>query len=213
MAQAEKSAEPHHDHDHSATSHRRFDDVERWVEVFDDPERDSWQHPQQVLQFLGISEGQTVADVGAGTGYFTVLMAQLVGESGKVYAVDVEPALVKHLEERTAKAGLFQVVPVLAEPDDPLLPEGGVDLVLIVDTWHHIEDRIDYLATLAATLKPGGRVGLVDWRKGELPKGPPPGHKLSREEVILEFREAGWTLASESDELPYQYLLVFAPPS
>lgn len=202
----------HDRHDHDATASHSFADVERWVEIFDDPQRDAWQHPDEVIEFVGLTEGDTVADLGAGTGYFTVRLARAVGPGGRVFAVDTEPALVEHLRRRAADHDLSQVSAVLAEPDDPKLPAGEIDLVLIVDTWHHIDDRIAYLETLGATLEPDGRVAVVDFHEGELPVGPPPGHKLSRDAVAGEFEEAGWILSSESRDLPYQYLLVFRPP-
>jgi ubiquinone/menaquinone biosynthesis C-methylase UbiE len=202
----------HHGHRHDATARHGFEDVERWVEVFDDPERDEWQRPQEVVRFLEVRAGQSVADLGAGTGYFTVHLARAVTASGTVYAVDVEPKLIEHIRKRTAAEGFSWVEPVLAAPDDPRLPDGAIDLVLIVDTWHHIDDRIRYLGRLAGSLKPEGRVAIVDFREGDLPVGPPAGHKLSRGEVVNELGEAGWRLAGEGKMLPYQYLLVFTPP-
>jgi ubiquinone/menaquinone biosynthesis C-methylase UbiE len=102
---------------------------------------------------------------------------------------------------------------VLAAPDDPRLPDGGLDVIFICDTWHHINDRLNYLRRLAKALKPEGVVAIVDFQKRPLPVGPPPEHKMSREEVIAEFAEAGWALARESDSLPYQYFLMFKPSS
>ncbi len=201
-----------HDHGHDATIRHRFDDVDRWVKTFDDPARDAWQEPEKVVRFLRISAGQSVADLGAGTGYFTVHLAKAVGAAGKAYAVDVEPNMVTHLGERAAKAKLPQVVPVLAAPDDPKLPAGGIDLVFICDTWHHIDDRLSYLERLAVALKPGGKIAVVDFREGEMPVGPPPGHKLSREAVVKEFEAARFSLVDEYTKLRYQYALVFAPP-
>jgi SAM-dependent methyltransferase len=201
----------HRGHRHDATASHGFEDVEHWVRVFDDPERDTWQLPDEVIAFLDVGKGQRVADLGAGTGYFTVHLARAVGPSGAVYAVDIEPALIDHLRERAADAGMDQVRPVLAEPDDPGLPEKELDWILVVNTWHHINDRLVYLDTLAKTLKPGGRLVVIDFREGKLPVGPPPGHKLSREEVVGEFAEAGWGLEREGKMLPYQYLLVLAP--
>jgi ubiquinone/menaquinone biosynthesis C-methylase UbiE len=200
-----------HDHDHDATIDHRFDDVQRWVERFDDPERDAWQQPARVVEWLGIEPGATVADIGAGTGYFSVHLARRVGPDGKVFAVDVEPNLVEHMKTRFAEAGLSWAEARLTEPDDPGLPEGTVGLVLICNTWHHIDDRVDYLGRLARALGPGGRVAIVDFRKEELPVGPPPEHKMSRDEVVAEFAEAGWELSAEHTDLPHQYLLVFSP--
>jgi ubiquinone/menaquinone biosynthesis C-methylase UbiE len=202
-------SEPSHD----ATIHHPFDDVAKWVEVFDDPGRDAWQKPAAVLEAIGVRRGMTVADLGAGTGYFSVHLAKAVGDAGRVLAIDVEPKLVDYLKERAAKAHLAQLVPALVPPDDPKLPERGVDLVLVVDTWHHIDDRLHYLAKLAAGLKPDGRVAVVDFKKGDFPVGPPDAHKLAAEAVAAEFVEAGWKQAAHWDELPYQYVLVFTPPA
>jgi ubiquinone/menaquinone biosynthesis C-methylase UbiE len=200
-------------HSHDATVHHAFDDVEKWVHVFDDPGRDAWQKPEAVLSLLAVGPGMTVADLGAGTGYFSVHLAKAVGPEGRVLAIDVEPKLVNYMKERAAKAQLAQIVPVLAPPDDPTLPAKGVDLVLIVDTWHHIDDRLHYLAKLAAGLKAGGSVAVVDFKKGDFPVGPPDAHKLTAEAVSSEFVSAGWKLAKRSDELVYQYVLVFTPPA
>lgn len=199
-------------HRHDATVHHRFDDAKRWERVFDDPARDAWQKPDVVMKFLGIAPGSAVADLGAGTGYFTVHLAHVVGSAGRVYAVDIEPSLIEHLTDRARRNGLSQVTALLAEPSDPRLPAGALDLIFVCDTWHHIDDRVSYLRRLAATLKPGGRVAIVDYRDGDLPVGPPRGHKLSREAVLEEFTQGGFALVAESKDLPYQYLLVFGKP-
>jgi len=201
------------DQGHDATIHHAFDDVAKWVGVFDDPGRDEWQQPAAVLEALAVVPGMIVADLGAGTGYFSVRLAKAVGDKGKVLAIDVEPKLVDYMKDRAAKASLTQIVAVLALTDDPKLPERGVDLVLIVDTWHHIDDRLQYLPKLAAGLKPGGRVAVVDFKKGDFPVGPPDAHKLTAEAVAGEFGEAGWKQVKHWDELPYQYVLVFTPPA
>jgi ubiquinone/menaquinone biosynthesis C-methylase UbiE len=200
---------------HDATVRHGFDDVARWVEVFDDPGRDAWQKPDDVLAWLGVVPGLRVADLGAGTGYFTVHLAKAVGPEGRVYAIDVEPKLIDHIRERAARASLTQVVPVLAAPDDPKLETGSVDLVLIVDTWHHIDDRVRYARALGRSLAPrGGRVAVIDFKKGDFPVGPPDAHKLAPEVVVAEFAEAGWSLERRKDDLPYQYVLSFtlSPP-
>jgi len=197
---------------HDATVHHPFDDVAKWVGVFDDPGRDAWQKPDAVIDAIGVKSGMVVADLGAGTGYFSVHLAKAVGDKGVVLAIDIEPNLIKYMTERAAKAQLTQMVPVLASPENPKLPAHGVDLVLIVDTWHHIDDRLSYLVKLAGGLKPGGRVAVVDFKKGDFPVGPPDAHKLTPESVVSEFAAAGWTQASHWDELPYQYVLVFTPP-
>ena len=209
----EHAGHGHEGHEHDATASHSFEDVERWTRVFDDPERDAWQLPETVIEFLGVEEGHVVADLGAGTGYFTVRLARAVGDTGRVLAVDIEPALIEHLRQRAEDEDLPQVDPILGEPDDPKLPAKEVDLVLVVDTWHHIDDRISYLGDLSQALSSGGKIAIVDFHEGELPVGPPPGHKLSRDAVFEELTEAGWILDAESEDLPYQYLLVFRPPS
>lgn len=196
---------------HDATARHSFEDVEHWTRVFDDPARDAWQKPVQVVAALGLAPGATVADLGAGTGYFSRHLARAVGANGSVLAADTEPALVEHLRRRAEQEGLANVVPILASADDARLPVAASDVVLVVDTWHHIDDRVAYARRLAAALKPGGRVAIVDWQKRELPVGPPLDHKLAREQVIDEMSQAGYRLATEPDLLPYQYFLVFTP--
>lgn len=192
-----------------ATASHSFADVAYWSKIFDDPKRDTWQKPQALVDALAIRPGQTVADLGAGTGYFSRYLAAAVGPQGTVLAVEVEPTLVAHLRERAEREGNSQVVPLLASPDNPRLPAGGVDLILIVDTYHHFDRRTAYLPQLRRALRPAGRVAVVDWQAGELPEGPPPDHKLPREQVIDEMQRAGFVLAQDLDVLPYQYTLMF----
>jgi ubiquinone/menaquinone biosynthesis C-methylase UbiE len=195
---------------HDATSHHSFADVEHWVGVFDDPKRDEWQKPAAVVRALEIAPGMTVADLGAGTGYFSHYLSAAVGPSGSVLAVDPEPKMVAHLRERAEREHTDNVVPILASLDNPRLPVGSVDLVLIVDTYHHLDDRLTYLRALQRFLRPRGRVAVIDWHKRPLPVGPPPEHKLAREQVVEEMTAAGYRLVAEPEILPYQYVLVFS---
>jgi len=200
----------HHGHD-DATARHAFDDVSHWQSVFDDPARDAWQKPAELVAALQIRPGMAVADIGAGTGYFSRYLAAAVGDAGTVFAVDPEPNLVRHLRERSEKEGTAQVVPVLGSVDNPRLPAGAVDLVLFVNTVHHIDTRVDYLRRLQRALKPGGRVAVVDFKKEPLPVGPPMDHKLAPDKVIAEFAAAGYRLVDRPEVLPYQYVLVFVP--
>jgi ubiquinone/menaquinone biosynthesis C-methylase UbiE len=195
--------------EHDATAHHDFADVAQWRTVFDDPSRDAWQKPAAVIAALDLAPGMTVADLGAGTGYFSRYLAGAVGANGTVFAVDTEPNLVAYLRTRAEREGTGNVVPILASAANPRLPVGGVDLVLLVDTYHHLDDRLTYLRNLRRALRPGGRVAIVDWEKRPLPVGPPPEHKLAREQIVSEMTAAGYSLASSPDVLPYQYLLVF----
>jgi ubiquinone/menaquinone biosynthesis C-methylase UbiE len=194
-----------------ATAHHSFDDVEHWKRVFDDPRRDTWQKPAEVVGALDLKTGMAVADLGAGTGYFLRYLSAAVGETGTVFAVEVEPNLLVHIRKRCEEESTRNVVPTLASPDNPRLPPRRVDLVLIADTYHHINDRLVYLRRLADVLTQGGRVAIVDWFKRELPEGPPPSHKLSRQHVLDEMRAADYELIEEPTFLPYQYFLIFAP--
>jgi ubiquinone/menaquinone biosynthesis C-methylase UbiE len=179
--------------------------------VFDDPARDGWQKPREVVAALGLGPGMTVADLGAGTGYFARALSAAVGARGSVLAADTEPGLVEHLRKRAEQEGLANLVPILSSADNPRLPAGGVDVVLIVDTYHHLDDRVAYMRRLAGVLKPSGRIAVVDWQKRELPVGPGLAHKLAREQVIDEMERAGYRLGAEPDLLPYQYFLLFTP--
>jgi ubiquinone/menaquinone biosynthesis C-methylase UbiE len=199
---------------HDATSSHPFDDVDRWVSIFDSPERDAWQKPAEVVRVVGLKPGDRVADLGAGTGYFLPHLSGAVREQGTVWALDTESKMVEHMKERAAEEGWGNVHPLMCPEDSPGLPDGSVDLVLIVDTYHHINDRLSYLPRLERTLLPGGRVAIVDFRKDvPPPPGPPVEHRLDREFVISEFLESGWILDDEYDILDYQYILIFRPGS
>lgn len=196
---------------HDATVHHAFDDAERWSRVFDDPTRDEWQKPAEVVEALGLRAGMVVADLGAGTGYFESSLSRAVGPTGLVLAIDSEPAMVTHLGSRAKTDRLENVLPILALPEDPFLPAARVDRVLVVDTYHHIDDRLAYFSRMRSALAPGGLVVVIDFHKRPLPVGPPPEHKIERAAVVDEMVEAGFRLADEKSFLPYQYLLMFAP--
>ena len=192
-----------------ATSNHPFDDVPKWTAVFDDPKRDEWQKPEETIRALAIRPGMVVADLGAGTGYFSKHLSRAVGDEGTVFAVDVEPNLVVHLRDRADREKTRNVIPVLASMNDPRLPARSVDLVLVLDTFHHLDHRREYLERLRTRLRDGGRIAIIDWKEGELPEGPPPPHKLARAQVVDEMTRAGYRLAAEHGFLPYHYFLVF----
>lgn len=192
-----------------ATSHRSFADVDYWKPVFEDPAREKWQKPAEVVDALQLQAGACVADLGAGTGYFLSYLSKAVGNRGCVLALEPEPNLVVHIREQAEKNGWKNVTPILVSFDDPRLPDASVDFVLIVDTFHHLDNRRAYLRRLRRALKRGGRVAVVDWFKRPLPEGPPPAHKLARDQVVHEMDAAGYELQEELKILPYQYFLVF----
>lgn len=201
---AHHAANPEHTHTHGMPHH--FQGAEQWARQFDAPERDAWQKPEEVVAALALPPGAKVADIGAGTGYFAVRLARAVPQ-GRVYGVDVEPDMVRYLRERASRESLPNLEAVLSRPEDPLLPE-PVDVALIVDTWHHIEQHPVWLARLKSQLNPGGRVAIIDFRP-ESHRGPPPRLKLPAEQVRAELEAAGFRLVAEHDFLPEQYFLVF----
>jgi FkbM family methyltransferase len=196
------SAQTPHTHQH------RFGDAEKWAKVFDDPERDAWQKPHEVIHALALKPDAIVADIGAGTGYFTVRLAHMTPK-GRVYGVDTEPAMVKHLAGRAKQAGLANVSAIQAKPGNPALPEKA-DLILFVDVYHHVEDRERYFRQLQKSLKPGGRIAVIDFRM-DSPVGPPQRARVEPSRVKDEMKRAGYALAQEHPFLPNQYFLVFEP--
>ncbi len=189
--------------------HKLHADSKAYIASLEDPARDAYQKPHEVVMALNLKEGETVADIGAGSGYFALRFAQHVGPTGRVYAVDISPDMIVHLNQRIRDARLDNVRTVLAVPDDPLLAPASVDDVFICDTWHHIGNHPRYLATLKALLKPGGRVSIVDFQKKREIPGAPYEIRLAREDVVREFEQSGFRLAKEHTFLPYQYFLVF----
>jgi ubiquinone/menaquinone biosynthesis C-methylase UbiE len=198
---AEGVAQSPHSHRHS------FGDAEKWAHVFDDPKRDAWQKPHEVIRALELKPDAVVADIGAGTGYFAVRLANMHPEA-TVLAVDVEPDMVRYLGERARREGLKNLKPVTGRADDPRLP-AKVDLALFVDVYHHIEQRERYFRQLAVSLKPGARLAVIDFRL-DSPEGPPTAARVAPERVKSELAKAGYVLRAEHAFLPYQYFLVFS---
>jgi arsenite methyltransferase len=196
---------------HEAGVHHRFQDTEHWVQVFESPDRDQWQKPDEVVKALGLKPGQIIVDLGAGTGYFTRRFAAAVAPTGRAIGLDVEPGMVEHMREDARKRSLSNYDAKAVKPDDPGLAPSSVDVVFLCDAYHHIDNRPDYFRRVSAALKPGGRVVDVDFKKEPLPVGPPPAHKVAREQVIEELGRAGFKLVREHDFLPYQYFLEFEP--
>jgi hypothetical protein len=187
--------------DEGGTAHaaHRFDDPEEWAKRFETPEREAWQKPDSVVEMMSVLPGMVVADLGAGTGYFLPHLSRAVGETGRVLALDVE------------REELFNVKPRAVPPDDPALPPAGVDRVLIVNTWHHIADRVKYTERLAKGLAPTGSVWIVDTTQ-ESPMGPPAAERLSPATVVAELTAGGLEAEVVPANLPYQYVVVGRRP-
>lgn len=196
-----------HGHGHGAGhNHQRFDDPARWSKSFDDPARDAWQKPEDVIRALALKPSARVADVGAGTGYFTVRLARAVPE-GTVFAVDVERKMVEHIASRAKEQGLANVRGVVASETAANLPE-AVDLVLMVNSFHHIEARAKYMQSIAGALREGGRVAIVEARL-EAEQGPPKHFRMSITKIDEEMKAAGFVRVGQHDFLPRQNLLVY----
>jgi ubiquinone/menaquinone biosynthesis C-methylase UbiE len=178
------------------------------------PERDAYQKPDRVMAALAFRPGERVADVGAGSGYFSRRISKAVGPSGVVWAVDIAPEVLEYLEARARQEGLANIRVQRVTPDDPQLPPGGVDTILMVDTLHYIKepDRGAYAKKLRAALAPGGRVVVIDFVPKPLeerPWGPPPQQKMSREEVDAAMAEAGLAPARAHDFLTEQFFVEY----
>jgi arsenite methyltransferase len=173
-------------------------------------DRDSWQKPDEVIARLAIREGERVADVGAGGGYFTFRLAAAVGESGRIYAVDVDEDMLAHLEAQVAERGASNVEVVRGGFDDPMLPDGQIDLLFTSNTYHHIEHRSDYFASVRRDLSPAGRVAILELN-GESWFPRTFGHMTPKESIVSEMQAAGFRLLDDFDLIERQHFLVFAP--
>jgi ubiquinone/menaquinone biosynthesis C-methylase UbiE len=201
-------------HGEHGPAHRRPADLSDYLAHLDSAERDRDQQPAAVLDALELRPGMAIADLGSGSGYFTRRLAQAVGETGRIYAVDIEPEMLRYVEHSVKQ--LEHVAPVsfiLARPDDPALPAQSVDLIFLCNTFHHLSERVAYFRKTAAALRPGGRIAIIDFyhdaRSGDV--GFPRRHLVSRETVITEMTEAGYRLKEEHAFLARQYFLVFVP--
>lgn len=196
-----------HAHHHGDGYRMDFSEVERFARHFDDPKRDAWQRPAEVITLMQLQAGQVVADIGAGTGYFLPHLAQAVGPKGRVLALDVEPNMVEYMRRRAREKNWSQVLPGVIPANDPKLQPRSVDRILVVNTWHHIGQRSAYAAKLAQALKRGGSVWIVDFTR-ESDIGPPADHRLSAEEVVGELAAGGLQAAVvPAETLPKQYIV------
>jgi len=193
------------------TPHPPTYDFESFRTRMEDPARAQWQKPDEVVRRLRLRRGQRVADIGAGTGYFTTWLARAVGKTGTVYAVDTDARALQYMRRRFQRARLPQIRVVRAIPNDPKLPS-RVDLIFICDTWHHIENRPAYAEILHRYLRNNGRVVIVDFKPDADPTiGPPKEMRLSAEQITDELRQSGFRVTREPDLLPQQYVLIATP--
>ncbi len=172
--------------------------------------RNSWQQPEKVVAALALREGDHVADLGSGSGYFAFRLAKAVGPTGKVYAVDIDPEMNDLVAQRVMAEAMKNLEVILAKDDDPLLPASGVDLIFTANTYHHIGNRVNYFAKLRRYLRPGGRVAVLDFDRRSwlalLGR-----HYTPAEFIKREMEQAGFALEREFDFLDRQSFLLFAP--
>ena len=180
--------------------------------LLEGPDRDAWQRPDQIMDALQIGEGSVVADVGAGGGWFTVRLAQRVGPTGHVYAEDIQPQMVETIKRRINREGRQKnVVAQRGTADNPNLPVGALDAVLIVDAYHEIERPVTLLGNVRASLKPNGVLGIVNFKKDGGGPGPDMDIRIDPEKVIADAAAAGLELRKRESFLRYQYMLTFGP--
>ncbi|MDQ6732947.1 MAG: methyltransferase domain-containing protein [Nitrospirota bacterium] len=200
-------------HDESS-HHRRPADIHQYLEHLDGSQRDTDQQPERVIEALGLQPGLSVADIGAGSGYFTRRFVQAVTQKGKVYAVDVEPDMLQYAQASIARMPIPSTVEfILAQPDNPQLPLQSGDLVFLCNVYHHLNDRSVYFSKVRPALKPGGRIAIIDFyhdaRSGDV--GFPRKHLVPRDTVVEEMAKAGFQLTREHTFLARQYFLEFSP--
>ena len=176
------------------------------------PERAQWQQPDKVVETLNLAPGQTVADIGAGTGYFAFRLAKAVGPSGKVYAVDLQQEMLDTLQERIQEKGISNVVPTRSEPLETPLPDAEMDLVFIANVTHEYDEIDAGIQSCVRILKPKGRLAVVDWKYAETNSGPPLDHRLPPERLEEAARKAGLSAIEKHGFLPYHYFIVFGKP-
>jgi len=172
--------------------------------LYQEPDRYTWQYPEKVIASLDLKPGMKVADLGAGTGYFTFRLAESVGEKGTVYAIDIEQEMIDSIDRQAITKQADNVKTVKAVEHDPLIPE-KVDLIISVNVYHHLQDRSQYFKNAARYLKPGGRVAIIDFRKGAFR------HFTERNVLLHEFKAAGYAVDKMEGYLPRQNFLIFKP--
>ncbi|MCK9460035.1 MAG: class I SAM-dependent methyltransferase [Proteobacteria bacterium] len=187
---------------------RPFEDVEKYITFLERPDRAVWQKPDEIVAALGLTGVETVVDLGAGSGYFTFRLAKALPQ-GRVVAADIEPEMIRHIHHKVTSEGIRNVEAVLIKPDDPGIPQDA-DLVFVCDVLHHVPDRAAWLGKVAAEMHSGARLGLVEFKEGNLPEGPPESVKITRAQMVELAAKAGLALDAErADLLPYQTFLVF----
>jgi ubiquinone/menaquinone biosynthesis C-methylase UbiE len=182
--------------------------VSAYIAQLENAKRESYLPTKRVVELLGLKGSERVADLGCGPGVVSVELATAV-PTGIVLAIDVEPAQLDRVNAKITKDGIRNVVPVLCTTDDARIPPAFADIIVIVDTYHHFDERVAYLRRLGASLAPGGKIVNIDFKDGDLPEGPPASHKVVKATMLAEFAEAGFRVAREEKEFQYHDYTVF----
>ena len=193
-------------HAHHAGHHHDFKGIEQWISRLDNPERAKKQRPDEVIAQLGLQPNDVVADIGAGTGYFAIRIAAAYPQVS-VIAADPEPEMVDYLKSQAAARNLANLEPVIIDPTQPSLPV-KTNLALLVDTFHHIDHRVEYLNFLRKNMATGSRIAVIDYPL-DAPEGPPADYRVPIVKFVDELQQAGYLLAQEIKLLPNQYFLIF----
>ncbi len=205
--------EEEHMHKHGSHDgghhHHAFNEPEKYAERWNDPERDSWQHPEEIVAAMGITPGAKVADIGAGTGYMVAHLSKAVGEAGEVQAIDVEEAMVKYIASKKDELGPATILPRKVSMESPALKPATMDAVMTLNTWHHIGGREAYAAKVFDGLKVGGKFVIVDFIKDQaLEQGPPMEMRLTADEIVKELESAGFAVEVVTESMPRHYMVV-----
>jgi ubiquinone/menaquinone biosynthesis C-methylase UbiE len=185
-----------------------FADTQKYIDFLERSERAIWQRPDAVVQELHLSGAEKIADVGAGSGYFTFRFAQALPE-GKVYAIDIEPEMLRHIHHKAMTEGVNNVEVIQSTPEDPKVP-ADVDLVFVCDVIHHVKDRELWLRKLAVQMKKGSQLVVIEFKEGDLPQGPPAAVKIPKRKLTDMIIEHNFKLnRDKADLLPYQEFLIF----
>ncbi len=193
---------------HIPASQQRFSDIDKWILLFEGDKRDEYQKPVVVVNAMNLKQGDVVADIGAGTGYFTRRFAVAAGPNGKALGLDIEESMVNHMNEEAKSMGLKNYEARVVKTDDPELAANSVDVIFLCNTYHHIENRVDYFRNISMSLKSNGRIIIVDFYR-DTDFGPPRDHKMAKEVVHEEMHRAGYSLRQDLKVLPEQYYLEY----
>jgi len=193
------------------TKLKPFEEVEKYIQFLERPDRAKWQKPDEVVAALGLKGSESVVDLGAGSGYFAFRFAKVLTK-GKVFAIDTEPEMARHVHGKVMSSGLLNVEAQIAKPDDPGVP-AGADLVFVCDVLHHVPKRSEWLKKLHSQMRSGAKLALIEFKAGKLPEGPPEAIKIPKGQLVELVKEAGFTLNEDRPKLlPYQEFLVFVKP-